>query len=176
MIEAVVPYCWVNETERKESVGMAAEAAMLCINPNVCPISWAMIYSKVSDTMSSGMRATRARGSICEVWTKRQSSIVFTTSLYTSTVALMISPVRGSVQEGPIAFSTSVGRYLIHEYLKLSGSKFGSLVGKSCTWITFLKPIFSKALFQRRTPFLMAFSTMWGTYSRYNKQLALWVR
>ena len=40
MIESVVPTLCVKEGERNESVGIAADAAILCINPSVWPISW----------------------------------------------------------------------------------------------------------------------------------------
>ena len=35
MMEAVVPYFCVKAGERSESVGSAADGAMLCINPSV---------------------------------------------------------------------------------------------------------------------------------------------
>lgn len=41
MIDGVVPYFRVNDAERSESTGNAAEAAMLCMSPRVWPISWA---------------------------------------------------------------------------------------------------------------------------------------
>ena len=76
-----MPCLRVNVGERNESVGMAADAAMLCIKPKVCPTSCAMMYSNVCSTMLSGICAARAAGSNCAVCTSRQLSMVFTTSL-----------------------------------------------------------------------------------------------
>ena len=66
----------------------------------------------------------------------------------------MISPVVGSTHEGPMAFSVVEGRKRMQEYFRLSGSNSGSSFGKSLTWIAFLNPIASKALFQLRVPSL----------------------
>ena len=81
MMEGVVPYCRVKVAERSESVGKATEAAMLCMKPSVCPISCAMMYSRVDATILSGMEAVRAAGSSCAVCTNRQLSMVLMTSL-----------------------------------------------------------------------------------------------
>ena len=109
MIEGVVPCFCVNEALRSESTGNALEAAMLCIRPSVCPISWVRMYSSVSWKTSSESSLPRTRSSTCEVCTKRHVLASRTTSLYISTEALMISPERGSTHEGPMALATAAG-------------------------------------------------------------------
>ena len=82
---------------------------MLCMKPRVWPISWAMTYFSDLDMRLSGSFTARTAGSACAVWMNRQLLLSLDTSLHTSTEALMISPVRGSDQEGPIAFSVAMG-------------------------------------------------------------------
>ena len=104
-----MPCCCVNDALRSESTGKALDAAMLCISPRQCPTSWARMYSSDSWNTSSGSSLPRTRSSTCAVCTKRQLAASFTTSLYISTEALMISPERGSTHEGPMALATAAG-------------------------------------------------------------------
>ena len=95
--------------ERKESTGKAEEAPMLCIKPNVCPISCAITYIMDSSTTSWGIFFVRTRSSTWAVCTKRQLLINLMISLYTITLAFRISPVTGSTHDGPIAFIVALG-------------------------------------------------------------------
>ena len=78
--------------------------------------------------------------------------------------ASRISPLRGSTWLGPIAPNT--GEALVIQRIE---ARFRSRVSQSassgwtCTWMAFLKPIFSNALFHSSTPAVIAGRYLTGT-------------
>jgi len=82
---------------------------MLCGKPSECPTSCATTYARASPTTSSGSGSFCARGSLGEACTKYQSRISLITLWNIRMSASRISPVRGSLTCGPIAFSMVEG-------------------------------------------------------------------
>src|SRR5688500_12984235 len=153
------PYVRVHDGVRKESVGHALDATMLCGRPNAWPTSCVTTWRIVSPISSSGVLSVRAAGLDAPVSISRRFRYDRMWLWYQVMSLSMISPLRGSDVLGPTAFRTVLAAQRTTEYRLSSGSHSGSSsgLGASFAMIAFLKPAFSNVRCQSSTPCRMYF-------------------